>query len=386
MTNHLPAVIDTLKTLVGFDTVSHSSNLDAIGYLRERLEQAGATCRMTFDDDRRKANLYATLGPKDRPGLMLSGHTDTVPVDASEWTGDPFSLAERDGKLYGRGAADMKAFIALAITLAPDMVRQGLRLPIHFSFSYDEELGCVGVRRLIDDMAGLEIKPALCLVGEPTGLKVVAGHKGKRSLTCHVHGRESHSALVSGVNAIEAAARLIAHIADLQSRIREQGPFDSRFDPPYTTLQTGLIGGGKALNITPGECRFEYEIRALPDHDPDILADEITSYARNRIEPAMKAKDQSSGFAFATMNDTAGFNLADDHPLVTLVGGLTGDNAPQRVSFGTEAGLFNRAGVPTLVCGPGYITDAHKADEFIAIEQIAKGAVFLQGLIETVCG
>lgn len=379
-------LLDNLAKLVSFDTTSHRSNLDAIAFLRERLEAVGAECRLTFDDDSRKANLYAALGPADQPGIMLSGHTDTVPVDPSEWASGPFALTEREGRLYGRGAADMKAFIALCITLAPEFVKRGLTTPLHFSFSYDEEIGCVGVRRLIDDMAGLPVKPRLCIVGEPTGMRVVAGHKGKRSMRCHVRGRECHSALVDGVNAIEAASQVIGRIAAIQKRIRNEGPFNRAYNPPFTTLQTGVISGGRALNIIPRDCDFEWEIRVLPHDDADALMEEVASYARRELEPAMKAVDPGAGFTFEVMNDTLAFDLPDDDPAVKFVTALTGDNATGRVSFGTEAGLFNEAGVPTVVCGPGYITDAHRPDEFIALDQIRQCEAFMARLAERVAG
>jgi len=375
-----------IERLVGFDTTSHRSNLDAIAFIKDHLERMDARCRLTFDDERRKANLYATLGPTDRPGIMLSGHTDVVPVDGQDWTSDPFTLTQRDGKLFGRGAADMKSFIALCLSLAPEFIERGLETPIHFSFSYDEEIGCVGVRRLIHDIAGLPIRPKLCIVGEPTGMKVVAGHKGKKSLRCHVHGKECHSsqAEADGVNAVEAAAEVIAHIKQMQRRIRRDGPFDPAYQPAYTTLHTGIVNGGHAVNIVPRDCWFDFEIRALPHQDSDVLYGEILSFAHDHVEPEMKAIAAATGFEFHVVNDTAGFDLPDDHPAVRFVTGLTGDNATGRVSFGTEAGLFNRAGVPTVVCGPGHIEQAHKPDEFISLDQVAQGEAFLRRLMEHV--
>jgi acetylornithine deacetylase len=378
-------VKSTIARLVAFDSTSRNSNLELIEYLRERLAALGAECRLTYDDDGRKANLYATLGPTDRPGIMLSGHTDVVPVDGQGWCSDPFVLSERDGKLYGRGAADMKSFLALAIALAPEFQARGLRTPLHFAFSYDEEMGCLGVRRLIADFDNIPIKPRLCIVGEPTGMKVVAGHKGKRSFLCRVHGRECHSALADGVNAVEAAAEMIAHIKGMQRRIKREGPFDPAYEPPYTTLHTGLIEGGTALNIVPRDCRFEFEIRALPRHDADALTREIVDYARLELEPEMQAVAKDSGFDFTVTNDTDGFDLSADDEAVRLVTALTGDNRTGRVSFGTEAGLFNRAGIPTVVCGPGHIEQAHKPDEFIAIDQVAQGELFLRRLMERLC-
>jgi acetylornithine deacetylase len=374
-----------IERLVGFDTTSHRSNLDAISYIRDLLDELGADVRLTYDDAGKKANLYATLGPSDRPGIMLSGHTDVVPVTGQDWSTDPFLLTERNGRYYGRGSADMKSFIGLCLALAPEFLSRGLATPLHFSFSYDEELGCVGVRRLIADIAGLPIQPKLCIVGEPTSMKVIAGHKGKRSYRCHVHGKECHSALAGGVNAVEAAAEMIGHMKSMQRRLKSEGPFDPAYEPPYTTVHTGTVEGGRALNIVPKDCSFEFEIRALPHHDVTLLHDEILNFAKTQLEPEMKAVDKRCGFDFAVMNDTAGFDLPDDHPAVRFVAALAGDNASGRVSFGTEAGLFNRAGVPTVVCGPGSIDQAHKPDEFIDADQLAKGEAFLRRLMDKVC-
>lgn len=380
-----PAVIETVSRLVAFDSTSRNSNLHIIDYLKDILSGLGADCRLTHNDDGKKANLYATLGPADRPGIMLSGHTDTVPTEGQAWSSDPFKLVERDGALYGRGSADMKSFIALAVALAPDFLARGLEMPLHFAFSYDEEVGCLGVRRLIADLADLPVKPRLCIVGEPTGMKVVAGHKGKRNFSCTVHGKECHSALAEGVNAVEAAAEMIAHIKGMQREIRRDGPFDPAYEPPYTTLHTGVIEGGRALNIVPNHCQFEFEIRALPRQDADALTDRILSYAREALEPEMKAVHPASGFDFTLMNDTDGFDLTDELEAVRLVTELTGDNRTGRVSFGTEAGLFNNAGIPTVVCGPGYIEQAHKPDEFISLDQLAQGEIFLRRLMDRMC-
>ncbi len=382
-----PKVLETVSTLVSFDTTSRKSNLDLIDFLKDTLSDLGADCRLTHDDDGRKANLYATLGPTDRGGIMLSGHTDVVPVEGQSWATDPFKLTESDGKLFGRGSADMKSFLALAVALAPEFLEKGLTTPLHFAFSYDEEVGCIGVRRLLADLEDLPVKPRLCIVGEPTGMKVVAGHKGKRNFRCEVHGKECHSSLVAdGVNAVEAAAELIAHIKQMQRDIRRDGPFDSAYEPPYTTLHTGVIEGGRALNIVPAHCQFEFEIRALPVQDPDDLTERITSFARDRLEPEMKAVHAGAGFDFTVMNDTDGFDLDDDDEAVKLVTDLTGDNRTGRVSFGTEAGLFNRAGIPTVVCGPGFIEQAHKPDEFISLDQLAQGEAFLRRLMARMCG
>jgi len=380
-----PHCLEMIERLIAFDTTSHRSNLDAIAFIKEHLEKLGAQVRLTFDDERRKANLYAVLGDPTVPSIMLSGHTDVVPVDGQAWSSDPFKLVQKDGKLFGRGTADMKSFVALALALAPEFVARGLKTPLAFSFSYDEEIGCMGVRRLIEELKTFPVKPKACIVGEPTGMKLIAGHKGKRSFRCHVHGKESHSALAEGVNAVEAAAEMIAEMKRMQRRLKAQGPFDPAYQPPYTTLHTGVIQGGRALNIVPRDCWFDFEIRSLPAQGADALHQEIIGFAQTQIEPEMKAVEAGAGFDFQVINDTAGFDLPDEHPAVRLVAALTGDNQTGRVSFGTEAGLFNDAGVPTVVCGPGFIEQAHKPDEFISLEQVAQGESFLRRLMDLMC-
>lgn len=374
--------LDLLERLIAIDSSAAHSNLPVIDLIEERLAALGATCRRTYDDSGTKANLHAVLGPADRPGIMLSGHTDVVPVAGQAWSSDPFTLTRKDDRLVGRGTADMKSFIALAVGLAPEFVARGLAIPLHFSFSYDEELGCVGVRRLIAELALMDVKPKLCIVGEPTSMELVVGHKGKRSLRCHVRGKEGHSALGTGVNAVTAAARLIVHIADFQKRIEQDGLFDPHYDPPYATVHTGLVQGGTALNIVPSDCSFEYEIRALPKDNVERLDGAIQGHARDRIEPDMKAGAPGSGFDFTILNDTAGFELADGHEVVRFVAELTGGSNTYRASFGTEAGLFTQAGVPSVVCGPGSIEQAHKPDEFITLDQIAKGEAMLRALMD----
>lgn len=381
-----PVSLALLRRLVGFDTVSARSNLAAIGFIRDYLEALGAACRLTFDDDGRKANLFATLGPADRPGVVLSGHTDVVPVEGQPWLSDPFALVERDGRLFGRGTCDMKAFIAASLALAPEFLARGLTAPLHFAFSYDEEIGCVGVRRLIDDLGHLGARPQLCIVGEPTEMKVIVAHKGKKSLRCRVRGLECHSALSpQGVNAVEAAAEVIAHMKGMQRRLRDQGPLDPAFDPPYTTIHTGVIQGGTALNIVPLDCWFEFEIRTLPGHDPEALLAEIKDFAETRLLPEMQAVNKACGFAWDDLNTTAGLDMAADSDAARMVAALSGSNTAGKVSFGTEAGLFQQAGIPTIVCGPGSIEQAHKPNEFIELDQIRQCEAFLRRLMDRMC-
>lgn len=376
---------DMLRRLVGFDTVSRNSNLAAIEFIRDYLDGHGIASRLSYDDDGRKANLFATIGPSDRPGVILSGHSDVVPVDDQDWTSDPFKLRQGDdGKLYGRGAADMKGFIATALAMVPDFKERTHRTPVHLAFSYDEEVGCIGVNRLIEQIGMAEAKPFACVVGEPTGMAPIIGQKGLHVFRCHAHGREAHSSRTPyGVNAVEASAELIAKIKSIARRIRDHGPFDEGFDPPYTTVHCGTIHGGAAQNIVPASCDFSFEIRNLPGHDPAGIVAEIEAYARAHIEPEMRAVDPSTGFTITPRNGLPDYAIAEDHPAVTLVKGALGANAAGKVSYMTEAGLFGRAGIPTVICGPGDIAQAHKPDEFIALEQIARCEAFLLRLAES---
>jgi acetylornithine deacetylase len=346
------------------------------------LSCLGASIRLTWDKSRHKANMFATIGPQDRAGIVLSGHTDVVPVDGQEWNSDPFTLAQHSGNLYGRGTADMKSFIAICLALAPEFAARPLVMPIHFAFSYDEEVGCVGVRNLIDDLAQIPVPPRLCIVGEPTEMKAVIGHKGKKSVRCHVEGHECHSALNDrGVNAVEIAAELVTRLRGLQRSIRDNGPFDPAYQPPYTTIHTGTIHGGTALNIVPKTCGFEFEIRNLPDHDPDELMAELRGWAQDLI-PEMLAISPAAGISLDEHNSTPGLHMHPTDEAVRLVCALSGNNDTSKVAFTTEAGLFQKAGIPAVVCGPGSIQQAHKPDEFISLEQVALCETFLRRLMD----
>jgi acetylornithine deacetylase len=376
---------EMLRHLVGFDTVSRNSNMAAIEFIRDYLDGHGVPSRLTFDDTGAKANLFATIGPADRPGIILSGHSDVVPVDQQDWASDPFTLREDDGKLYGRGAADMKGFIAAALALVPALKERATAAPVHLAFSYDEEVGCIGVSRLIAQIGMAEATPFACVVGEPTMMRPITGQKGLHNYRCAVHGREAHSSRTPyGVNAVEAAAELIARIRAIARRVREEGPFDHAFDPPYTTIHCGTIHGGTVQNIVPAHCAFTYEIRNLPNHDPEPLLAEIEGHARDALEPEMKRVAPEAGFAFAARSRLPGYAIDDDHPAVALVSRALGANDTARASYMTEAGLFGRAGIPTVICGPGDIAQAHKPDEFIEQAQLARCETFLLRLAETI--
>ncbi len=386
MRENIPASVDMIKRLVAFDTTSNNPNMSMIEYVRDYLADLGVDSQLTFDDSGNKANLYATCGPQDKPGVLLSGHTDCVPVDEQDWSTDPFNVEERENRLYGRGTSDMKSFIAIALATLPDVLERGLRTPVHFAFSYDEEIGCVGVQRLIAQLEGMAVKPRACVVGEPTGMQVVTGHKGKYGARCHVRGLECHSALTpQGVNAIEIAAELVALLRKMGHRIRQQGPFDETFDPPFTTVHTGVIQGGTALNIVPKSCTFEYEIRNLPHHDATPLMAELQDYAESVLLPEMRAISKDTGISWEPLASYPGMMADEGSDIARLAKALSGNDASGKVSFGTEAGLFQAAGIPVVVCGPGHIAQAHKPNEFISLEQVARGEAFVSKLMAGLC-
>lgn len=376
-----------IERLVGFPTVSRDSNLALIEHVRAYLAGLGVASVLVHDESGQKANLYATLGPQDRPGVMLSGHTDVVPVDGQDWSSDPFAVAERDGRLYGRGVSDMKSFIAVVLAWVPSFLARPLETPIHLALSYDEEVGCIGVRRLIAQFDEMPIRPAFCIVGEPTLMQVVRGHKGKLGYRCFVRGLESHSALTHrGVNAVETAAEIIVYLRRMARRIRGSGPFDDGFDPPYTTVHTGVVHGGTQLNIVPRDCRFDFEFRQLPGQDPGLFFEEVKGFAERELLPEMKAVAAESDIRWERLSESPGLDTDEDAAVARFVKELTGGNSTGKVSFGTEAGLFSEARIPAVVCGPGSIEQAHKPDEWIALDQIARCEAFMERLARRVAG
>jgi acetylornithine deacetylase len=372
-----------IRRLVGFDTTSRDSNLALIDFVRDYLESFGVESDLVYDEERRKANLYATIGPQDRGGIMLSGHTDVVPVDGQAWDSDPFAVAEHGNALYGRGTADMKSFIAVALSLVSEFLDRGLKTPVHFAFSYDEEVGCLGVRGLIAKLEERSVRPSACIVGEPTMMQPVIAHKGKTSVRCRVRGLEAHSALAhEGVNAVEAAAEIVAHLKGMARRKRDQGPFDPGFSPPYTTIHTGTVQGGTALNIVPRDCSFDFEFRNIPADDPHALLAELRLYAETVVLPEMRAVSAATEIAFEEMNSVKGLDMPAEHALVQLAQSLSGANAVGKVSFAAEAGLFQEAGIPTVICGPGSIEVAHKPNEYITLDQVRQCEAFLRRLMD----
>ena len=375
-----PAALAWAQRLVRFNTVSSESNLPLIDCIADHLRSLNIPLRLTWDAERRKANLFATLGAGKPNGVILSGHTDTVPWDGQDWHADPLSAELRDGRLWGRGSADMKSFIGLAVARAQAFLEADLPFAVHYAFSYDEELGCFGVRHLIADLREAGVAPRLCIVGEPTGMLPAIAHKGVYRWRCCVKGRAAHSSLTpQAVNAIEAGARVVARIADIADGLREHEPRYEGFDVPYSTAAVGVISGGIADNVVPVDCRFHYEFRNLPSADVGTLNRQVTDYAAT-LEPAMKAVDPASGFGFDEICAVPAFLARRDDPAVQLALRLAATEKTTLVAFGTEAGLFQQAGIATVVCGPGFIAQAHQADEFVSLAQLAACEAFLDRL------
>ncbi|SDO73771.1 acetylornithine deacetylase [Pseudomonas arsenicoxydans] len=373
---------DLLQTLVAFDTTSRESNLQLIEFVRDYLAGFDVPCELIYNEQRSKANLFATIGPAKLSGIVLSGHTDVVPVDGQPWTVAPFELTERDGNLYGRGTADMKGYIACVLALVPSLVKASLRLPVHIALSYDEEIGCLGVRSLLAELEKRPVKPMLCIIGEPTELKPVLGHKGKLAMRCDIHGEACHSAYAPlGVNAIEYAAELIGELGRIGTRLKAPEHHDARFDPPFSTVQTGVISGGKALNIVPADCRFDFEIRALPSHDPSEVAQSLQAYAEQHMLPRMRAVSEQSDIRFSELSAYPGLATDAQSEAAELIAAFCGSREFGTVAFGTEGGLFDAAGIPTVVCGPGSMDQGHKPDEFVSLEQLTACDAMLQRML-----
>jgi acetylornithine deacetylase len=381
-----PRSVDMIKRLVSYDTTSRESNLELIDWVRDYLDGFGIASHLTFDDDGRKANLYATAGPSDKGGILLSGHTDVVPVDGQDWDTDPFEIAGRQGRLYGRGTCDMKGFVGVALAHLPDFVDRGLETPLHLALSYDEEIGCIGVRRLIEQVRDFDVRPEMCVVGEPTDMKVVVAHKGKRSFSCDVKGMAAHSSLApNAVNAVEFAAEIVSFIRARAKSLQRDGPFEDGFDPPHSTVHTGVIHGGTQLNIIPEYCSFQFEIRYLPFEDHAGFIDDVRRFAEDELLPEMKSIFADADITFSELSGFPGLTTPEDAEVTQVCSHLAATNETAKVSFGTEAGLFSAGGIPTVVCGPGSVEQAHKPNEFIELDQVAKCDAFMDRLKIRLC-
>ena len=378
-----PQSIEMIKKLVAFDTTSRNSNLALIDFVRDHLESCGIETILVPDDTGKKANLYGTIGPDDKPGIALSGHTDVVPIDGQDWSSDPWDLVERDGRIYGRGACDMKGFLGCVLAAVPQFRRTRLKTPIHLLFSFDEEVGCLGVRRALKVLQDLPVRPKGCIIGEPTMMQVAIAHKGKKSMRAHVHGKECHSSLApKGVNAVEYAAEAVAYLRRMGRRFAAEGPFDPDYDVPHTTVHTGVIHGGTALNIVPKDCQFVFEFRHLPVQDPEALYAEFKRFVETELQPEMKKIAPETGFGFEQISAFPGLDTAEDAEITTLAKGLALANGTTKIAFGTEGGLIQEAAIPTVVCGPGSIEQAHKPDEYCDLGQIVQCEAFLERLRE----
>ncbi|WP_422844299.1 acetylornithine deacetylase [Acidovorax sp. M2(2025)] len=382
-----PHALELAQTLVRMNTVSQNSNLELIHFLRDHLAKLGVKSHLTFNESKTKANLFATLGEGKPAGVILSGHTDTVPWDGQDWTMDPLSALVKEGpegpSLYGRGSADMKAFIGIAVSQAEQFLNSNAPFAIHYAFSYEEEIGCFGVRELIADLRDAGIQPLACIVGEPTSMVPAIAHKGVYRYKCCVRGKEAHSSLTPhSVNAIEMAARVVGRLRDMGEGFEREEPRFEGFDVPFSTTSVGQFHGGIADNVVPRDAEFRYEFRDLPTANAAQMQAEVVAYARS-LEPAMKKVAPAAGFDFETICEIPSFLGRPDDPVTRLAQKLSGEQGTTLVAFGTEAGLFKNAGIPTVVCGPGSIRQAHQPDEYVSLEQLARCEAFMQGLART---
>ncbi len=379
-----PRCLPILETLVGFDTVSRNPNRPLADWVEDYLRRLDVPVHRVSDPTGQWVNLFATIGPPDVPGYVLSGHTDVVPVDGQPWSADPFRLRVADGRAFGRGTSDMKGFDACVLAMVPAMLERPLTKPIHIALSFDEEVGCKGVRLLIAELDRLcPVKPLGVIVGEPTGMEVVIAHKGKESYRTSVTGTPAHSSLApTAVNAVEWAAELVVRIRDIGRRLATEGPFDPLFDVPHSTAHVGQIHGGTTLNIVPEICWFDWEFRTLPEVDLAALVAEVKAHAEARMLPAMRKLAPAVEIRFDQTTELPPVDIAADHALTTLTKALAGKNGHRKVAYGTEGGLFRRdGGIPAIVCGPGDIAQAHKPDEFVELSQLAACETFLERLI-----
>ncbi|MET2831465.1 acetylornithine deacetylase [Mesorhizobium shangrilense] len=375
--------IRILEKLIAFPTVSRDSNLDLIGFVADMLDEHGIACQLIRSEDGHKANLFATIGPTDASGIMLSGHTDVVPVDGQNWTLPPFEMTERDGKLYGRGAADMKGFVACALAACLRASKMPLRTPLHLALSYDEEIGCIGVRSLVDMLRAAPQRPLLCIVGEPTDMRVATGHKGKLAARAICKGREGHSALAPlALNAIHLGCDFVAALRREQDRLARDGARDGDYDIAYTTVHVGRMNAGVALNIVPNLCHIDFEIRNVAADDPHGILERLRAEAvRVAVEASTIAPE--AAIDIDVTNTYPGLDTPVSSQAVAFVKSLTGANDTIKVAFGTEGGLFSRdLGTPTVVCGPGSMAQGHKPDEFVSVEQMRRCDDMLEKLLK----
>ncbi len=379
--DRLAKTVDILRELIAFPTISADSNLALIDSIADRLENAGARVDIFRDATGRKANLFATLGPDTDGGIVLSGHTDVVPVADQDWSHDPFDMVERDGALFGRGTCDMKGFIAAVLALAPDLARHATHRPVHFAFTYDEEVGCLGAQALVDSLSDAAIRPGVAIIGEPTSMRIIEGHKGCCEYTTRFEGLAGHgSAPDKGVNAVEYAVRYVSRLLALRDDLKARTPAWSRFEPPWTTINTGVVHGGIAHNVIADHATVEWDMRPVQTSDADFVRSEMNRYVEATLLPAMRSVWPSAAITTEVIGEIDGLVPADHNEARDIVTELTGANGTDLVAFGTEAGIFQAMGMDVVVCGPGSIEQAHKADEFVALDQLAQCLSMLERL------
>ena len=372
---------EILAELIGFPSVSSDSNIDVIQYMAQRLQDVGADVQLQFAPDGQKANLFATIGPARQGGIVLSGHSDVVPVTDQDWTHEPFMMTEQDGRLYGRGTCDMKGFIAAALAKAEDYAQRDLTRPLHFSFTYDEETGCIGAQALAEWLQERDIRPAIAIIGEPTMMQVIEGHKGCCEYTTHFHGRAGHGSMPDlGVNAVEYAVRYVSRLMELGEELKSRAPANGRFDPPWTTINTGSLTGGTIHNVIPETASVQWEFRPVQNSDFTFVKSQTEEYVRSVLLPAMQSVDPAACITTEIMGEVVGLEPADVNQARDILMELTGSNQAGVVPFGTEAGIFSALGMSVAVCGPGSIEQAHKPDEFLAVDQLVKCLALLDGL------
>ena len=374
--------LDWISRLVAFDTTSSKSNLDLIKDIEAYLHDLGVETFRVENDDQTKTNLYAIVGPSVEGGVVLSGHTDVVPIDGQDWDTDPWIVTEKDGKLYGRGVADMKSFSAIGLSLVPEMLKAGLKRPLIFALSYDEEIGCLGAPRMIAEIADKVPAPSAVIVGEPTSMKVINGHKGIGSFRVTVTGYTTHSSQTDrGVSAVEAAARLITKITEMRMARERAADANSPFDPPYSTMTVNVVRGGTQLNIMAGEATFDWDLRVVPGDSRDEIIDEFTEFAKG-VEAEMRAKSRDCKISIEQMTNAPSLAPVEQNPAADLAMAITGHNSTDVVAYAAEAGQFQEAGFSTVICGPGSIDQAHQPNEFITLEQVSLGTDFIRRLIQ----
>lgn len=372
-----------LADLVAFPTISSDGNLELVAYVSDLLSSLGASISLSLDATGTKANLFATIGEEKDGGIILSGHTDVVPVEGQDWTSDPFSLVEENGRLYGRGTCDMKGFLAICLALAPRFAEVDLKRPLHLAFTYDEEVGCLGGRELVRELQKSSFKPAVAIIGEPSSMRVIEGHKGCFEYTTVFTGHEGHASRPDlGVNAIDYASRFTRRLLELGAALKGQAPEGSRYEPPWSTVQVGRIQGGMARNVIAGHCQLEWEVRTVRPGDADHVWSRMHALVEDELLPEMRRDFPEADIVTHVIGEVEGLEVVPHSPAFQLVSELTGANDADVVAFGTEAGLFQSCGISAVICGPGSIEQAHKPDEYVEITQIEAGIAMMERLLE----